>query len=468
VSRRAAIYARISKDREGAGLGVERQREHCHELAQRLGWTVVAVHTDNDLSAYSGKPRPGYKALLNDIRVGRVDAVIAWHDDRLHRSPAELEQYIATCEPRSVPTHFVQAGPLDLSTASGRMTARITGAVARAEVEHMSERIRNQKRQAAKDGKWIGGARPFGYTHNGMHLIPEEAAVIRDGVCRVLSGETTYSIAALWRTTGVRAPRGGEWIPTNVVKVLTRPRNAGYTVHRGEVIGKGTFPAIISEDEHEAVCAILNDPKRTTYVGVRTQKWLGVGLYRCGKCGADMRSAVASTRNRPRPQIYRCRAAPHLTIHAIAVDDYVTELVCQRLDREGPALFPAVADDQREHVAQLRSEAAALRVRYEQLDDMFSDGEITRAGRTKQRERINAKLAEIDNQLGGNIATTPLAGVADAETPSDVFIAQPVARQRAIVNVLMTVTILPGRPRHRISEPGVDLDRIQIYWRTGS
>ena len=58
----AAIYTRISKDREGAGLGVERQRADCQELAGRLRWTVVEVFSDNDISAYSGRTRPGYQA----------------------------------------------------------------------------------------------------------------------------------------------------------------------------------------------------------------------------------------------------------------------------------------------------------------------------------------------------------------------------------------------------------------------
>lgn len=99
---RAMIYVRISKDREGAGLGVDRQREDCVALATRLGWTVVGTHTDNDLSAYSGKPRPGYRSMLAALDDGNADAVIAWHTDRLHRSPTELESFIDLCERRSV------------------------------------------------------------------------------------------------------------------------------------------------------------------------------------------------------------------------------------------------------------------------------------------------------------------------------------------------------------------------------
>src|SRR5690625_3774762 len=93
-TKQAAIYVRISRDREGAGLGVDRQENDCRDLAARLGWTIVATYTDNDLSAYSGKPRPGYLAMLEDVKAGRVNAILAWHTDRLHRKNAELEEFV--------------------------------------------------------------------------------------------------------------------------------------------------------------------------------------------------------------------------------------------------------------------------------------------------------------------------------------------------------------------------------------
>ena len=300
---------------------------------------MVEVFTDNDLSAYSGKRRPRYRAMLEAIRAGRVDAVIAWHNDRLHRSPTELEEYIVACEPRSVPTHCVKAGPLDLTTANGRMTARITGAVTRGEVEHMSERICAQKARATADGKWTGGGRPFGYTRDGMALVPAEADAIRDGVRRVLAGESVYSITKSWQGT-VAPVRGGTWHAQNVHRVLTRPRNAGLAAHHGEVVGAGSWPAIITEDEHRAVCAVLKDPSRSTYSGVRSLKWVGSGLYRCARCGADMRSASAVNRDGTLRRTYRCRSGTHITINAAEVDEFVTKTVCALLDKHGAVTRP--------------------------------------------------------------------------------------------------------------------------------
>src|SRR5215218_7324681 len=97
----AVIYARISRDRAGAGLGVDRQEADCRQLAERLGWKVVGVYVDNDISAYSGKRRPQYEEMLREIGAGRVKGVLAWHTDRLHRRATELEEFVTVASSRS-------------------------------------------------------------------------------------------------------------------------------------------------------------------------------------------------------------------------------------------------------------------------------------------------------------------------------------------------------------------------------
>ena len=62
-----AVYARISLDAEGTGLGVARQVADCRELAAREGWTIAEEYIDNDISAYSGKKRPAYQRMLDDV-----------------------------------------------------------------------------------------------------------------------------------------------------------------------------------------------------------------------------------------------------------------------------------------------------------------------------------------------------------------------------------------------------------------
>jgi len=123
-----------------------RQEAECHARANQLGWGIVAVYSDNDLSAYRVRRRPGYDGLLAAIKRGEVDGLVVWHNGRLHRQPRELEDFIDLIDETGIPVVTVTAGAFDLGTASGKMTARILGAVARQESEHKAERQWGQAR----------------------------------------------------------------------------------------------------------------------------------------------------------------------------------------------------------------------------------------------------------------------------------------------------------------------------------
>ena len=118
----------------------------------RLGWQVAGVYSDNDVSAYSGKKRPEWERLNDDIRDGVVDGIACWHVDRLTRTPRELEDVIDLHDKHGVQLATC-TGDIDLSTPTGRFIARALGAAARHEAEHKAERQRRQLRQAAETGR---------------------------------------------------------------------------------------------------------------------------------------------------------------------------------------------------------------------------------------------------------------------------------------------------------------------------
>jgi site-specific DNA recombinase len=447
AARRVAIYTRISQDREGAGLGVERQEHDCRELAERLGWTIVAVHTDNDLSAYSGKPRPGYEALLADLRAGTADAVVCWHTDRLHRHPSELEDYIAVCEHAGVPTMTVKAGPVDLATPSGRMVARQLGAVARYEVEHMVERQQRARLQAATAGRWTGGRRPYGYGPDGVTVVQAEADLLQRAAGQVLAGMSLTAIVADLNARGARTSTGRPWRPTELRRALVRPRNAGLMVHRGQVVGPAGWPPILDEATWRGVCAVLGDPGRRTNTTV-ARRWLLSGLAVCGVCGDPVKSFAAGTsRGRTTKPVYTCRSGKHVVRDAAACDQFVTDVILERLGR--PDARDLLTEDQRTDTAALHLRDSALASRLVELGRLYGDGVIdapqlqaaTASIRT-QREQITAALAAASR---GSV----LAGVADAPDPAAVWEGLDLSRRRAIVDVLCTVTILPARRGRR-------------------
>ncbi|MBB2770556.1 UNVERIFIED_ORG: DNA invertase Pin-like site-specific DNA recombinase [Mycolicibacterium obuense] len=465
----AAIYVRISQDRSGAGLGVDRQEQDCRKLADSLGWHVAGVFCDNDISAYSGKRRPQYEALLSAIESGAVKGVLAWHPDRLHRSPRELETYIDASERNGVVTHTVQTGMWDLSTPSGRMVARQLGAVSRYESEHKGERIRRARQQQAKAGGFHGGIRPYGFERDGVTIRADEAAELSKAVEQIVSGVSLRAVVRDLNARGVSTATGrNRWTAVALSETIQRPRTAGLSSYKGEIVGTAQWPAIVPVETWQAACAILTDPARRTNGGRGPGvRWLGSGLYLCGVCGeAELRVSSSNGKRRA----YRCRSRDradsggHVSREATALDSFVEAVMVERLSRPG-LVHEAITADSTANVAELRAEADALRVRQEQLAEAFAEGDITRAQLAAGTKKLHARAEEVAAQLAVIGGKSPLDALAHAE-PADMaaeWAELTLGQKRAIIDYLCTVTVLKmGRSRGHL---GFDPAGVRIEWK---
>ncbi|MEW1880409.1 recombinase family protein [Rhodococcus sp. NPDC080181] len=451
---RAAIYTRISSDPSGEGLGVARQLEDCEQLADRLQWEIVKRYSDNDVSAFSGRVRPQYEAMLKDIAGGQVDAVIAWHTDRLHRSPVELEKFIPIIETHGVEIRTVSGGMLDLSTSAGRMVARIVGSVARQESEHTSERRRRSNDQKAALGVWQTARRPFGYSPDGEPLEPEASAV-RSAVADVLAGKSLRQVAREWNAQGLRTSRDGkEWVSTSVRRVLKNPRYAALRVHRGAVVGAGEWTPLIDVDAHRGILAYLSDPGRAGKVSFE-RKWQGSGVYTCGVCGGRLVVHVDAKQRRA----YKC-SSNHVRRQGEALDAYVDGLVIGRLSRPDAKLM--IETPEFDSVS-VQVERDTLRARADQLALMFARGTLDAA----QFEVANAEVRLLSEAADAKLAAarmgSPLADLILSETDVEERWSELSADLRGkVIDALMVVTV-------ELSPKGLrkfDPEYVRIDWRS--
>ncbi|MGI8680527.1 MAG: recombinase family protein [Mycobacteriales bacterium] len=453
---RAAAYCRISDDRRGESLGVERQRQDCAALAAGRGWDVTATFTDNDVSAYSGRVRPAYVQLLDGLRAGLFDAVVAWHPDRLHRSPTELEEFISTVEAHRVKVETVQAGQWDLSSPSGRLVARQLGSVARYESEHKAERVRSALEQRAQMGR-PHGRRPYGWTRvgGGEVVNPTEADVVVGIADRIIAGDSLRQITADLNAAGIPSPTGKPWGKNMVRHVVSRERNAGLRVHRGAVIGAGDWPPILDRSRWEQVRAVLTDPRRKTSTS-STAVHLLSGIARCGVCGGSIRAGL----NRAVPS-YRCADHSCVSRNRADVDELVTRVVLERLARPDAAAL--LTPDRSGEVATARKEVAGLRARLDLAADAYADGDID----AQQLQRITAKLRpQLDaaEARGRAVDDAPLlTGLLGVDDVRAVWERLALTRRRAVVDLLLTVTIQRAAQGARSFDPTA----VQIEWRTG-
>ena len=447
---RVATYCRISDDRAGKALGVTRQREDCEALVDQRGWQLAGRYVDNDLSAYSGKPRPGYLQLLDAVRGGLVDGIVAWHPDRLHRSPRELEDFLSVVEQHGVTVETVRAGTWDLSTPSGRMTARILGSVARGESEHKSDRVRRALEQRAAMGTSHGRV-AYGWTRSTLpdgskaETVNEpQAALVRDLSERVVRGESLRGIVADLNARGVTSPMGKEWGKTMLKHLVTRERNVGLRVHRGEVVGQGSWPAILERGLWEQVRAVLTDPARKTSTGSAAVHLLS-GIARCGVCGGPMRAGMS----RQTPS-YRCAARSCVSRKRADVDAFVTAVVLERMSRPDVTALLVPLDD-RTRVAV--TEVAELRGRLDNAADDYADGALDREQFHRITERLRPRLKASQARARVVNDSPLLEELAGADDVAGAWDSLALSKRRAVVDLLMTVTVLRAQQGARVFDP---------------
>jgi DNA invertase Pin-like site-specific DNA recombinase len=454
------LYLRISRDPGHDELGVRRQERECRELCKQRGWQVAAVHVDDDRSAFSGKPRPGYEHMLQRLERGQVRGLVAWHPDRLHRSPVELERFITVVEAIGAGVATVQGGEYDLSTASGRMSARIVGAVARHESEHKSERLRAKMQELIRDGKLTGGGkRPYGYNDDRLTVREHEAAVVREAARRVRGGESLLSVVRDFNDRSIRAASGGPWTLSSLSRLLRSLRIAGLRNDgRGQPIA-APWPATISQREHKQIAALLAKNSRS---GVRWNRTylLSGGLIRCASCGARMVGRPINGK-----PTYMCDkgrgGCNQVAVRALHVDELVRLAVIQVVDGPGLArrMQRAAKSNGSDHVlAQMTKQEERL----QEIESDYASGELDRAEYRRLRDQAKARLEE----LRADFKPEPKLDFGDQPLAA-AWPALSLGQRRAVLDaVLDEVRVQPVGHQWRTGKSSYfDADRITLVWK---
>lgn len=468
MSDQAYIYCRISDDKAGEGFGVLRQEEDCRKLAKAHGFAVANVFTDNDTSAFSGRVRPAYLALLDGLKAGAASRVYVWAADRLHRRPVELEEYIDVVKSRGIKTYMVKGGEVDLVSAEGILRAGMLGQIARYESAHKSERIQRKQQEKALKGLWLGGTRPFGWQKGGgdWQIDETEGEAVRKVCNGVVAGRSLGSMVEELNAAGITTSRAKPWGYSQIRQMVMRPRNAGLADYQGEIVGESEFPAIVSEDVWRAACSVLSDPGRRRSQSNKAVHLLS-GIAQC-HCGELVRTASIVGRNREAYKVYRCPAKGrgHVGKRIEAVDAVVNKMMVAGLaySKSKPAQESSGVE-----LGELRNEARALRQRLTEAASAHAAGAITIGQLVTITSQIEASLriaeARMDdlgskahrNAGPGGWPDTDMDGAAGRE-----WAAMPIDTRRDHVRAMLNVVLFPhanGSPR--VFDPMTVLVRIK-------
>lgn len=412
---RAAVYTRLSEADDRSTY--ERQREDCEATvtAKRLTYTPSEDwFTDYGRSAWQPDVRrEAFETMLDAVKAGRYQAIVAWKVDRLCRSHRDLSRITDLLDRHGASLILVTEG-LDASTPMGRFGLEILTSAASLESANTSLRVASAQKHMVQGGRNRGGPRPYGWqpgphpTGQGswLYLDPDEAPVVREIVDRLLAGESARSVAHVLNDKGVPTRKGGRWTDATVLGIVRSPRMVGwqpYTPGRKSA----SEPAQIARDnDGEPIPAgepmldratwqqLCDELSPTTRGPGRTpgQAWLS-GLARCALCDAPMHSNAA-----PPKGVYLCSArrqhgtdATHqtpVTIRTGRLQKLVDGAVSERV-----RLSDFVPPEQQDADY---GRAVDLRAKLDMLDDQWADGILDDRRHARLAGRLQAELEQVE------------------------------------------------------------------------
>jgi DNA invertase Pin-like site-specific DNA recombinase len=147
--------------------------------------------------------RPAGKELL--AKLERGDVIICAKLDRMFRSALDALTMVQQFKDRGVHLHLIDLGGDVAGNGISKLFFTIISAVAEAERDRIVQRILDVKRDQKRQGKHLGGKRPFGFQIGGDGKLVEderEQAAISKARAMHAAGESLRTIQAALVASG--------------------------------------------------------------------------------------------------------------------------------------------------------------------------------------------------------------------------------------------------------------------------
>jgi hypothetical protein len=502
-----AIYCRITIDKSGRREGVEVQERYGRAYAaQHWPGMPVEVFADNHITAADPKVvRPEFERLRRWLRDGMVAHI--WCIEQYRFVRQELEWFTVAIELDDAGIHEIHTRNDGIVRVDDDV-AGLKAVLGAGEVRRVKRRVNNRVRDDAMRGL-PPAAVPFAYRHvhppgkpRTYEIIPERAEALRWAADMVLnSGWGLARVLTEFKArgfTGVRRrkivdPISGEPVidiatgepmtedtaltAATIRKALLSPTNAGLRIYRGEVVGKGNWDPIFSEETHHRLRAHFGaprllqgsdgriypmDPDRHTGRSVR-RYLLSAGLAVCAVCSAPLTAAQRKTRKGDVIPYYTCHpnrgGKGCVGIQGQPLEDRVVELLFEEISKPG-RLDAFLRDDYAERRKELSDELGAIDVRRAELAEMWGAREVT----TEEWKAMRAGLEQDEARARAELASTPPPPEGfDAEALKDprAWSLMEIQEQRAFLRLFVKQVVIKraAPPYQRF-----DTTRIKIVW----
>lgn len=270
---RALVYLRVSTlQQQKDGKNLDGQLDEVQAYCTRKGYTFDKDRdVFRDIISGARTDRVAYYQLLARIEKEDAETIVSWNVSRVGRNSLDGAWLMAKAKEHGFKIETAQEGVDFTLDASTEFQYDILVAVAKYQRNTILQDMERGKKRGHKDGRWVVGTPPLGYTATGPRggkvLKPNEDAWIpREVFKRYANGESALKIAESFTQRGVKAGgRGGSWGANMVGRILDNPAYVGLLSFRGDIV-PGQHEPIVTQDEWEKT-RVIRAARRTRMPG---------------------------------------------------------------------------------------------------------------------------------------------------------------------------------------------------------
>jgi len=218
------IYTRFSPRRKAEDcLSCETQEQLCREYAEKKGYQVIEVYSDENMSG-KDLDRPGLQDVLADLKRGEI--LLVYKRDRLARDLMISEFLRRDILKKKAQIECVDGLNMDETDPTAVFICQIMDAFAEYERKLIAIRTSHAMRRHQKNGRKMSSQAPYGFIIDGDSLIPQEdeQKVIKMITSMSESGISQRKIVKYLNENFKEAARGKEWRLVTVQRIIKREK----------------------------------------------------------------------------------------------------------------------------------------------------------------------------------------------------------------------------------------------------
>lgn len=402
----AGVYIRVSTEdqaREGFSLG--EQKEKLLQLCSFKDLEVYKVYKDAGISAKDMEHRPQFQEMLQDMKAGKINYIVAYKLDRITRSVRDLEELISVLEQYNC-FLLCDRDDVNTSTANGRFFVRMLTVLSQLEIEIVSERTKFGLNGAIKSGH-IPGQRPFGYTKS------EDKKMIVDNATRpyvekifdmYLEGKSFQQIANYFKENNIYPKK--KWHDTTIQKIIDNKiymgdyeqyKRIGKQENLEPIVYMNVVEPIISRAKWEE-CQKQKERNQRTYT--RDRIYTFFQRLKCPSCSRIMKCKGSGGTKR-KYMYYTCEHC-HINFNENYVEELLESFIYDLLeyDMAVKKFFLPILEDKNNKIdtTTIDKEIRTLEKQRDRIKQAYIKGIVEMEDFKEDYKLIEDKLANLENK----------------------------------------------------------------------